>query len=164
MENPKITPPPLVLQWSRGKSRQFGSIRSAGHYLRIIEQGMIFASPPGLRAHRCQFSWSMYWPQMYCLLQINAICVQCNVNCNFPDGCYHLVRLQHYWDLSRVLSLVAASNNERAQWLTNNEYGRGGPESNKANGLAICRIADLSSSKPLPRESALLEGGTFNLM
>ena len=42
------------------------------------------------------------------------------------------------------------SNNERARWLTNNEYGRGGPESNKANGLAICRIADPGSSKPLP--------------
>ena len=82
------------------------------------------------------------------------------VDCNFADQCYHL----QYWDLSRALGLVAVPNNERAQWLTNNEYGRGGPESNKANGLAICRIADLSSSKPLPRESALLEGGTFNLM
>ena len=99
---------------------------------------------------------------MYCLLQINAICVQCNVNCNFPDGCYHLVRLQRYWDLSRVLSLVAASNNERAQWLTNNEYGRGGPESNKANGLAICRIADLKTIT-LPRESELALRA-FNLM
>ena len=49
-----------------------------------------------------------------------------------------------------MLSLVAVSNNERARWLTNNEYGRGGPESNKANGLAICRIADPGSSKPLP--------------
>ena len=65
-------------------------------------------------------------------------------------------------DLSRALSLVSVANNERAQWLTNNEYGRGGPESNKANGLAICRIADLSSSKPLPTNSAQLcwrEGG-----
>ena len=95
---------------------------------------------------------------MHCSLSIIAMCDY--VDCFFANQCYHL----QYWDLSRALGLVAVPNNERAQWLTNNEYGRGGPESNKANGLAICRIADLSSSKPLPRESALLEGGTFNLM
>ena len=89
-------------------------------------------------------------------MSIIAVCE--DVPCNFADQCYHL----QYWDLSRALSLVAVPNNERAQWLTNNEYGCGGPESNKANGLAICRIADLKTIT-LPRESELALRA-FNLM